>query len=91
MNYYRSKTYDQRNVHRENTTTSAIVQLVLIYLPLVVMGVYLLMVICKHGYKYTTFFIPKRAHKLKELVQTIGRQNEDIELNDELPYRLICE
>ena len=92
INYYRSRKYEQRDTHHGNTTVSAIVQLVLIYLPVAVMGVYLLLVTCKSGCRHITFFTPKRAHKLKELVQTMSTRNEDTKsIDEELPYRLMTE
>lgn len=70
--------------------------MVLIYLPLVVMGVYLLVMLCKDVAKYgkgqriTNFFIPERAYKLRGLVDFVSAQVEDLDSNvEELPYRLV--
>ena len=80
LNYHRSR--GQRGVHQGVTISPAVVQLVLIYLPLVVMGVHLL---CKCATECgsksllsstTTHFIPEPAMKLREVIRTIGAPNK---------------
>ena len=60
----------------------------IIYLPLVVMGVYLLAIcykyIVKHGCKsHTSTLIPKKANRLRELLWTISSQNEKSDSSEE--------
>ena len=81
-NYH--KNHYLRGVRHTTTTSAAILQLVLIYLPLIVLGVYILMVVCKKikDRKSITFFasdklVPKRANKLREFIRTISSKNED--------------
>ena len=84
------------NFHKSNspisraTVSPAIVQLMLIYLPVIVVGVCLFVTICKyivsHGYRNQTVansFIPERAVKLRELLRTISSQNESSDSSEE--------
>lgn len=81
-NYHKSRS---RKIHYGATVPVAIVQLVLIYLPLVVLGVYLLFVSCKqvvkHGFiknpTVTKLFLPERANRLRDLVRTISAEDGD--------------
>ena len=73
-------------------------RLVILYLPLVVMGSYLLVILCKivvcHVCKSqgaTTLFSSGRANKLRELVQSISTQDEDSDSIEEFPYQLVRE
>ena len=87
-NYHRN--HYLRGVKHSTTTPAAILQLVLIYLPLIVLGVYILMIVCKmvKKRKMIAFFasdklVPKRANKLREFIQTISTESEDND-SDEL-------
>ena len=90
FNYHKSRS--ERKQYRA-TVSAAIVQLVLIYLPLIIMGVYLLLILCKHVVKQgcmsqtvTKMFIPERINKLREFVQTISSLNESSDSNEEFVH-----
>ena len=79
-NYHKSISQIKKH---SDTTSPAVVQLVLIYLPVVVISVYFLAVfskyIIKRGCKLLIVTNPKRANivKLRELVQTISSQTDE--------------
>ena len=88
-NYHKS--HGCKKTQREGINSSSIVQLVVIYLPLVVIGAYLLMSLCKKvigcGYEILstkfnirTIFIPARVSQLRELVLGVGEEDGDSEL-----------
>ena len=74
FNYHKS--HGHNNAQQEGISSSFVVQLVLIYLPLIVMGACLLTSLCKkvigHGYEILSYipaiFVPARVSQLKELV-----------------------
>ena len=91
LNYYRTRLKEKS----DSTVSPAILQLVLIYLPLVIMSIYMLFVLYKYlrkkGCKVlkSVAFVPKRAKRLRELVQSISVLDSDPEQDDdELPHRL---
>ena len=78
FNYYRTR--GQRDIEEGTTVLPATMQLVLIYLPMVVMCVYLIMILCKNvekcGWKKpfvnnAAFLMPGRKNRLRELIRTI--------------------
>ena len=86
-NYHRN--HYLRGVKHTTTTSAAKLQLVLIYLPLIVLGVYILMIVCKKikKHKLITFFVsdklvPKRANKLREFIRTISNESGDNDLDE---------
>ena len=98
LNYYRTRLNEPRH-NQDSTVTPARIQLVLIYLPLVIMGVYTMAIVSKYlkkkgckGRKAMPFVIPQRARMLRELVQSISALEQDDELDDdeELPHRLLA-
>ena len=73
-----------RGVEHSTTTAAAVLQLVLIYLPLTVLCVYILMIVCKTIKKYKTVvfsasdkIVPRRANRLREFIRTISNESED--------------
>ena len=97
LNYYRTRLNEPR-YNRDSTITPARVQLVLIYLPLVIMGVYTLVTVSKYlkkkgckGRKAMPF-ASQRVRKLRELVQSISalEQDDDQDDEEELPHRLLA-
>ena len=80
FNFHRN-TY-QREAEDIATTFPAIVQMILIYLPLIVLCLYLLLLSCKKFIRWceckvpltriVMFFVPKRATKLRMLIQHIS-------------------
>ena len=87
FNYYRSRS--QRDIERGGTIFPATVQLVLIYLPLVVMCVYIVMILCKNIEKcgckksLATLPFPERKSKLRVLIRTISAQDDSDDANNE--------
>lgn len=84
LNY--QTTRGHKKMVRGCVVPTSIIQLVLIYLPLVVMGVYVLLALRKKigvcsstclMACFTALFIPKRACRLRELLQRPGRDDED--------------
>ena len=94
---YHHKSNNQRIQYSVLLVLSAIVQLGLIYLPLIVMGVCLLVTFCKivakqgsKSHSSAVVLVSKRARVLRDLLRSINSQNENTDTNDEeLPYRLI--
>jgi hypothetical protein len=88
FNYHKS--HGHKTTEQEGVASSSIVQLVLIYLPVTVIGACLLMSLCKktigYGYEISskfnvpTVFIPARVSQLRELVLGIGANDSDSEL-----------
>ena len=98
LNYYRTRLNKPR-YQRDSTVTPARIQLVLIYLPLVIMGVYTLFIVSKYlkkkgckDQKGIRFVVPQRARMLRELAQSISALEHEDELDDEeeLPHRLLA-
>ena len=85
VNYYRSR---HKKAHYGTTIEPAIVQLVLIYTPLVVMAVCLLVFFCRgaliRGCKWQCM---DNSEKLRNLVRYMSTKNQSEE--EELPYRLL--
>ena len=82
FNYHSSRA--EKEVEQGATVAASIVQLVLIYLPIVVMGAYVIMVyLCKgafkHGYEnlLAYVFTPERVNRLREQVQGTDHYNDD--------------
>ena len=103
FNYYRTRlTIAEPTYDKDSTLTPARIQLVLIYLPLVIVGVYALFIVSKHLRKkgckgagkrdWLSSRIPQRAKVLKELAQSITALEHDDEFDDEeeLPHRLLA-
>ena len=85
VNYYRSR---NKKAHYGTTTAPAIVQLVLIYTPLIVMGVCLLVFFCRgaliRGCKWQCMDNHKKLRNLVKYTSTKIQSDEE-----ELPYRLL--
>ena len=86
FNYHRS--LSQKGIEQRNTVIASTVQLVLIYLPLVVMGAYVLVHLCKSVSTYrcrkllthvTTMLIPNvKARRLNEFI-TVDKDKDSKE------------
>jgi hypothetical protein len=88
FNYYRSR--GQRDIEQGGTVLPAIVQLVLIYLPMIVMCMYIVAILCKNvekcGCKKSLAALPfpeQKNRKLRELIRTISAQDDSDDTNDE--------
>ena len=90
FNYYRSRTL--RGIELGGTVRPATVQLVLIYLPIVVMCVYLVIVLCKSVQKYgcqrrlpssVSAIFPGKNSKLRKLVRMISTEQDDLVDSDD--------
>ena len=57
-------------------TFVAVLQLILIYLLLIILGVYILVVLCKRIAKSKPIASTERAIKLREFIRTISNENE---------------
>ena len=92
VNYYRSR---NRKTNHGTTVALAVVQLVLIYTPLVVMGMCLLVffgrLAMKHGCKTRCIDDSEKSKKLRNLVRYIGTGGGGLSDEEELPYRLLQE
>ena len=89
VNYYRSR---QMKTHYGFTTAVAVVQLVLIYTPLVVMGVCLLVFFCKGAFMRGCQQQWIENHKnLRNLVKQVSTKKSSLPDEEELPYRLLQE
>ena len=74
-----------KGVQHSTTTFLAVLQLVLIYLPLIVLGMYILVILCKNAVKCastTDKLVPERANKLRELIRSISTENKDDDSNE---------
>ena len=83
FNYHRSRGY--KEIKHGPMVLSYIIQMLLIYLPLVVVGMYILMALCKNMVKrgcenLLVSVLPKRANALRELIQGVRPYDEDEEL-----------
>ena len=65
-----------RGVEHLKMTFVAVLQLILIYLPLIMLGVYALVVLCKRIAKSKPIVSTERAIKLREFIHTISNENE---------------
>jgi predicted outer membrane repeat protein len=81
-NYHRN--HYLRGVKHSTTTPAAIVQLVLVYLPLIVLCAYILMIVCKTVKKRKKIvfsasdkLVPRRANRLREFIRTISEESDD--------------
>jgi predicted outer membrane repeat protein len=81
-NYHRN--HYLRGVKHSTTAPAAIVQLVLIYLPLIALCTYILMIACKMVKKRKKIvfsasdkLVPRRANRLREFIRTISDENDD--------------
>ena len=101
IHYAQFQGQDYRNQVNESVAKTAIIQIILIYLPLSIMLLYLLKVGSKQVYllwnrnkgnqgkSYEQIDLPA-IHKLRDAVQTIGLVGRDTTCNDnDLPHRLI--
>ena len=92
-NYHKSR--DHREI--EKVIAPAIIQLVLIYLPLIVMGVCLLFLMCKKLannplFTYASIMVSERhKNKLKELAKAISILEEDDDSNEVVHLRQLDE
>ena len=89
FNYNSSRGHQEIKAEHGPMMLSSAVQLMLIYFPLVVMGVYILIALCKniakHGCKnLSVTILPKRANALKELVLSSSLNHEDELIHDRL-------
>ena len=90
FNFYRS---NNPKIPNSTIITSATVQLVLIYLPVLVMTARILFRFCKYIYRYVfristkTNFVTKRARKLKDLVYI----THDRLMDGDVEFRSTCE
>ena len=91
LNYQTS--HGHKKIMRNCVIPTSIIQLVLIYLPLMVMGVYILLALCKKTDVcsctsltacITTLFIPERAYRLREFLQRAGTCREDEDGHEQL-------
>ena len=94
LSYFNFNKIRSLKVQDGATISPAIVQLLLVYLPLVVVAMYILTIFCKCiiklGYKSLNTIIPERAYSLRELVQSISSQGDNSDSNEELIHdRLI--
>ena len=96
FNYYRSRS--QRDIQEGGTVLPAAVQLVLIYLPMVVMCAYFAMVLCKNvkkcGHKGPRSLSTGAGQKskLRELIRTISAQDDSNSNEEEFTHdRLVDE
>ena len=96
--------YHKTISHENNTDTITVIQLILIYLPMVVMVVHIMRVSYKSVRKYlykcvfetsiSNVVIPTRAVRLRELVLTVSGKNKNLDSNIECEFihdRLIDE
>ena len=99
FNYYRTRLNETiKHYSYGSAVEFARLQLVLIYLPLIAMGLYILIAFLKYLRKKgckgqrPTILAPKRARKLRELVQSINNLDDDNEQDneEELPHRLLA-
>ena len=89
FNYYKSQ---QMKTYYGFTTTIAVVQLVLIYTPLVVMGVCLLVFSCRSALMCGCQQQWMENHKnLRNLVKHVSTKKSSLSDEEELPYRLLQE
>ena len=85
-NYHRN--HYLRGVNHLTTISAAVLQLVLIYLPLIVLCVYILVTLCKKRKSMvliastTDKLVPERARKLRELMRSISTENKDDDSNE---------
>lgn len=89
FNYNRSRSHEKIKANQGPMISSFIVQLMLIYLPLVVMGVYILIALCKNIVKHGcgnvfATILPKKANTLREVVQGSSVSDEDELIHDRL-------
>ena len=97
FNYYRSRS--QRDIDQGRTVLPATVQLVLIYLPMMVMCVYLVMILCKNVEKCgckkpsaKTLPFPGQKSRLRELIRIISAQDNSDSNDEEFTHdRLVDE
>ena len=79
FNFHKSRSH---SLDYGATVSAASIQLVLIYLPLIVMGMYFLIVHGKGIFrKCTGCFLPEKSKRLRELMKTISTQKESFDLN----------
>ena len=82
-NYHRN--HYLRGVKHLTTTIAAVLQLILIYLPVIVLGLYILFILCKRVAKCKPIASTEQAIKLREFIRTISNESEDNDLDvDEL-------
>ena len=89
FNYISSRGHQKSKAKHGPMVLSSAVQLMLIYLPLVVMGVYILIALCKNIVKrgcekLLVTILPKKANALKELVLGSSVNDEDELIHDRL-------
>ncbi len=81
-----------RGVEHFTTTFVTVLQLILIYLPLIVLGVYILVVLCKRIAKCKPIASTERAIKLRKFIRTISNENEDDDSDEvELTHDLLMD
>ena len=79
FNYHKSRSH---SLDYGATVSAASIQLVLIYLPLIVMGMYFLILLGKGIFrKYTGCFLPEKSKRLRELMKMMSTQKENFDLN----------
>ena len=85
FNYHKSRS---QKPHHNIIVFSAVVQLVLIYLPLTVMCIYVTMLLFRQvakcmGYKSQIILNPANANKWRELVLSVNTKDENSDTNEE--------
>jgi hypothetical protein len=99
LNFHRS---NNPKIPNSGIIPSGAVQTVLIYIPALVMTIYMLFHFFKYisrccfGNRKPSFYVPERAKKLKHLVRTISSQNECSDedlthMDEDVEFRAICD
>ena len=89
FNYHSSRA--EKEMEQEATVLTSIVQLVLIYLPILAMGAYVIVILCKGAFKcgcgglLACIFSPERVNRLRVLVQGDNQMDDDDD-DDEFTY-----
>ena len=90
VHYYIFRTRTDFQAATGDITVSAAIQLVLVYVPLVVMGVYILVLVCRRGYKQADKRNAEwtKSITLQKLTSSFSKEDSH---EDDLPYRLIAD
>ena len=87
LSYYNYQRSQARMTDLKATVSPSVIQLILIYIPLVVMGAYVLLKLCvKCDWKSlviraSSILIPTRARGLRQIVQNFSSNDEDSDTN----------
>ena len=89
--YYKVRTKAGKQAAREFIKSTASIQLILIYLPILIMGVYVVMLVCRIGCKRLTPVHTNakwtKSIALQKLQSSFSKEDSS---DDELPHRLIA-